>query len=251
MAAIDFLLATRRARVKLMLGNRADISVLAGGVPSRLDGWLRDTYIDIGMGFNFTQAQIPLTGQIPQATDTVVFPDDARQIDSIMFYRLDGTPIDPEWKDIKTIRQYNATTQGPPSVVALYGTNIYIRPVSDGTYNYILDYWQEPQILDNTAQPGFVSTGPGDLGGTIFNVPMDWLEIIDYQAALRGHSELQEPEKAQALQQLLYGVTIPTTGKVIPGLIATRSGRLQKQLKVADYGIAPKSARQSFTSVKG
>lgn len=235
-------IADRRARVLLALGNRTDLSAItAPSVPSRLDQWISDSYTEIGMGYNFSEAELTFNGQVVQSQDSLAYPDDARAILSIMFYRQsDGTPVQPQVKDIQTIRQYSSTTKGPPSQLAYFALKVFMRPVPDQTYNYTLDFWQKPQI-DNQA---------GDLGATELLVPDDWLEIIDYGAMMRGHAELQEPEKAQNLQNLLYGVLDPISGKTVGGLMAARMTRRQAQAPVMDYGIGPKQAQRGYGSTK-
>jgi len=228
--------------VLLELGNRADLSTIVGGLPSRIDRWLSDSYTEIGMGYDFAELELTIDGQVVQGQDSLAYPADARAVQSLNFYRLDGsaTSVQPFFKNIQYIRQFNPVNQGPPSNLAYFALTVIMRPVPDQTYNYTLDYWQKPQI----------SNVAGDLGATVINVPDDWLEIVDYGAMMRGHAELQEAEKAQVLQNLLYGITLPT-GKAVPGLIAARMTRKQAQSPSMDYGIQPSQAKLSYGSVRG
>jgi hypothetical protein len=79
-------------------------------------------------------------------------------------------------------------------------------------------------------------------------VPDDWLEIIDLGAILRGHISLIERDKAQEIQQLLFGYTAQSTGKLVPGLIAINWTRQQAQAPQTDWGIQPRQTKRSYTS---
>jgi len=232
------LLLERRARVLLALGNRSDLAAITNPpIPSRLDQWLADSYTEVGMGYSFSEAELSITGQVVQGQDSYAFPDDARAILSNMFYRLDGTPVQPQVKDIQTIRQFQQNKQGPPSILGYFALQVFMRPTPDQTYNTVIDYWQKPQI-NNVL---------GDLGLTELNVPDDWLEIIDYGAMMRGHAELQEPEKAANLQQILYGTIDPNTHKTVGGMMAAKMTRRQAHAPVMDYGMRPSQAKRSYT----
>lgn len=249
------ILANRRAQVLTALGNRADLSVIqAGPIPSRIDNWLRNSYLEIGACFDFAEAEISATGQIIQGTDDpqVAFPNDARAIKSLVFYRLDGTVCAPEWKDITTIRMYNNQAQGPPSIMCVFGQGVIVRPKPDNTYNWVMDYWQAPQIIDSGIVLDGTQAGPsGDIGQTVLKVPDDWLEVIDYGAMMRGYAELPGmQERAAQIQSLLYGVTLPQ-GKTSPGLIAAKMTRRQAMAPTMDYGMVPKQARRSYGSSVG
>jgi hypothetical protein len=227
-------IADRRSFVQLELGNRADIS---SGTPSRVDNWLWQSYLNIGMSIQFSEMEFTATSQFVQASDTIPFPDDARAIKSLVGYRSDGTALDIQIKDMKYIRRFNSKTQGPPDVIAFYNKIIYVRPIPDAIYDATIDYWQKPQ------------QDPNDLSTTELLVPDDWLEVIDMGAILRGHRSLLERDKAQEIQQLLFGFTVPLTGKMIPGLIAQMMTRRQAQSPMVDYGIEPSQTKRSYTNV--
>jgi hypothetical protein len=75
-------------------------------------------------------------------------------------------------------------------------------------------------------------------------MPDDWLEILDYSAAMRGLTELIEPDKAAALYNLLFGPrgenTIdPKTGRPKFGLIAQRMTAMEAEYTDAFYGLPP------------
>lgn len=259
-------LANRRPFVAAALGNRADLSQLGiNGAPSRIDNWLWQSYLNIGMSYSFEFSEDTFTGQWTVGMDFIAYPSGARMIKSIAFYQQNGTAIKISWKDMNYLRRYPVTqatipvingipSVGPPSIVAPFSDKLYVRPYADSNiYSFIADLWLKPaQIVgqdDPTANPPYVSQGSADIGSTVIQVPDDWLEVVDLGAALRGHISLLEREKAQEIQQLLFGFTVPTSGKFTPGLIATMYNRRQAQAPAMDYNIQPRQAKRSYTSV--
>lgn len=223
--------------VSLELGNRADITT---GAPSRVAKWLQAGYRQVAMSYRFSEADT--TTSINMTSDQAVYayPPDARAIIDITVYRGDGTSIPLDIKDLAYIRRYNnnpKSSDGPPSMAAYFGNTITVAPAPDNStqYNMTIDYWQKPQIT-------------ADIVSTVLAVPDDWIEIVMYAAIMRGHSSLLERDKAAALQQLLFGLTVPGTGKVVPGLMATMYSRYQAEAPYKDWGMAPSAARRSYTS---
>lgn len=260
------ILGNRRSYVAVALGNRADLSQQgANGSPSRIDNWLWQSYLNLGMSYLFAENEDSSSGQWVAGMDYIAYPPQARSISSIAFYQQNGTAIKVSWKDIPYLRRYPAgpasipTTQpvlsvGPPSIVAPFGNKLYVRPYADSNiYSFIADLWLKPvQIIgqsDPTANPPYISLGSADIGATQLLVPDDWLEIVDLGAILRGHISLIERDKAQEVQSLLFGTTIPTTGKQVPGLIAQMWTRRQAQAPAMDYNIQPRQPKRSYTSV--
>lgn len=258
------IIANRRPYVASALGNRADISQLGtNGSPSRVDQWIWQSYLNLGMSYPFEDLEDSFTGQWSAGMDFIAYPPQARAIKSIAFYQQNGTAIRISWKDITYLRRYPAQNPsvpvtsglisvGPPSIVAPFGQNLYVRPYADSNiYNFIADLWSKPQQTvgqDNT-DPPYASQGNADIGSTVIAVPDDWLEIVDIGAILRGHISLIERDKARELQELLFGFTMPETGKQIPGLIAKMWQRRQAQAPYTDYNIQPRQSKRSYTSV--
>jgi hypothetical protein len=258
------ILANRRTLVGVELGNRADILTQGtAGAPSRVDNWLWQSYLNLAMSYKFDGLEQTVNGQWVQNQASIDYPPDVRRIDNISFYRKDGTALKINWKDIAYIRKYPdpslslpspgnpLPSLGPPSIVCDFGQQIFVRPFCDsaGPYNFYLDYWQKPQQVVGGSATGYTSLGVADIGATVFNVPDDWLEIIDYGAMMRGHASLGEVDKSQALQQLLFGFTIPTTNKFVPGIIAQMWTRRQAQAPMMDYNIQPRQPKRSYTNV--
>lgn len=256
------ILANRRPYVAVALGNRADISapVGANNNPSRVDNWLWQSYLNLGMSYSFSESSDTVQNQWQTGQDFINYPATARAIKNVAFFRQDGTPIKIGWKDIAYVRRYPAQSfssqqnVGPPSIIATFGQKIFVRPLCDQSlYNVYIDFWTKPVQLvgvDSVAPP-YVHSGSGDIGATLLQVPDDWLEIIDMGAMLRGYASLGEREKAQELQQLLFGFTVPTSGKMVPGLIAQMWTRRQAEAPGMDYNIQPTSTKRSFTNVGG
>lgn len=258
------ILANRRALVAVELGNRVDIQQLGvQGAPSRVDTWIWQSYLELGMGYNFAEAEVSSTGQWQAGQDSIPYPDEMRAIRAVGFYYPNGTALEIKWKDMQYLRRYPTTAAaipatnnpfpsvGPPSVIADFGQKIHVRPFCDSTiYNFVFDGWGKPQqiIGENSVDPDYTAAGDADIGATQLLVPDDWLEIIDYGAMMRGHASLGEVEKANALQQMLFGLTIPTTGKMVPGLITNKWTRRQAQAPTMDYGIRPSQTKRTYTS---
>jgi hypothetical protein len=229
----------RLINVAMKIGNRQDLLQPAPGSNynySRIAGWLRDAYIAIAACRSFEQAEQTTQFTTVQGQDTYLFPAGARAIKSIEGYRPDGTPVQVEYKNMQYIRRYNAgtlpgvtpTQQGPPSIYTYWGSTIIFRPVPDSTvYTFFLDSWLWPNITS-------------DIVSTILQVPMEWLEIIDYEAAVRGNAELQQSDRSREMQELLYGFKDPATGRFTPGIIERMQNRDEAQKPFQDYGIQPK-----------
>lgn len=259
------ILANRRAYVAAALGARSDLSAQGlNGAPSRIDQWIWQSYLNLGMTYPFEQAEDTVKGQWTTGMDFIAYPPQARRFNSIAFYQQNGTAIRIAWKDIAYLRRYPSgaatipvinplLSVGPPSVVAPFGEKLFVRPYADANiYNFIGDLWLKPsQTIGEDApeaSPPYVSLGSADIGATEILVPDDWLEIVDMGAILRGHISLIERDKAAELQALLFGYTIPTTSKQVPGLIAVMWTRRQAQAPAMDYNIQPRQPKRSYTN---
>src|SRR5258708_5898353 len=117
------ILANRRAFVAVALGNRADLTQLGlNGAPSRVDNWLWQSYLNLGMSYAFSESEDSATNQWQQGPESLDYPPTARMLKSVAFFRQDGTAIQIKWKDIAYIRRYPATAAsgqkniGPPAI---------------------------------------------------------------------------------------------------------------------------------------
>lgn len=236
------LISDRVSRVTLMLGNRTDLD-------SRITSWLCDSYRELGMTYHFeelvdTVEETLVAGQTDYAyptTDTTKGSlrsgYSTRAIKALTIINpSNGNRIPLRYRDEKYIDRYPVLTTnwGPPSIYADYGKQAILRPPPDLTYTLIWRIWCEPLIDQVTA------------ANTMIFLPNDWLEILDYGAALRGHTELLERDKATELHNLLYGSEDPRTGRRVPGLIAQRLMTKSAAYAQQEYGIRPNI--RSFTS---
>lgn len=224
--------------VAFQLGNRPDLTqpVAAIGAISRIELWLKNAYVSLGMGQSFSEMESTLTFTTTVGLDNYAYPTTVRAIKSLVLSRPDGTVILPARKDIQYIRRYASVgITSAPAIWAPFSSLIFFRPAPDMIYTATVDFWAKPVIS-------------GSLGTTPILLPDDWLEALTYDAAMRGHTELGEPEKARALAMLLYGFTDPQTGKFTPGMLQNLSNRMQAEAPFEDWGVQPKDRNQNYTA---
>lgn len=233
---MPLILADLVQTVAYKLGNRSDLSVpIAEDGPSRIDQWLTKAYINLIMENRFPGTESTLTFNTVQGQAIYPYPDTVRAVEALTLYRSDGTVITVETKDIKYIRRMNNTNQAAPSMWCEYGSSIIFRPVPDQqVYTCTLDVWNNPVIAD-------------PISDTEVLLPMDWIEALEYGAASRGHTDIQEEDKAHAIQSLLYGFVDPQTGKYTPGLIQNLQNRIQASAPFKDWGVQPQGKTQTYT----
>lgn len=230
-----YLISDKVTDVNMKLGNRQDLLKPAPGSTntySRIAGWLRDAYISISYGNTFEQTEDSFNFQTVPGQDTYAYPVTVRACKAFNGYwttTQPGAPIQCDYKDINYIRRYNNPTNenSVPSIWTMFGNSIILRPVPGGVFNFIMDNWMKPVIT-----PTVVTTP--------LLMPDDWLEVLCDEAAVRGHAELLERDKARELQSLLYGFVDPNTGKFTPGIVDKLGNRRQAQAPYIDYGIQPK-----------
>lgn len=230
-------ISQRKVPVSMKLGNRADLLQPAAGSGasySRISGWLRDAYIAVTAVRTFEQTEVTYNFTTTQGADTYQLPWQVRAMKSFEGYDSTGTPIHVSWKNMAYIRRYNPGTQPPstgtfqsrPSIYTIWGQSIVFRPTPDNAYTFYMDAWQRPQIT-------------GDVDSTPLLVPDEWLEVVDYEAAVRGNAELQQEDKSRNMQELLYGFTDPNTGRFVPGIIERMESREEASAPYVDWGIQP------------
>jgi hypothetical protein len=217
-------------------GATFNLTVGTAPQPSRIDIWLRDAYINLFMENRFPGSEATVSFNTVQGVGAYNYPDTVRAIEALTLFRSDGTIITVETKDIKYLRRMNSLNQAAPSMWAEYGYSINFRPIPDnnGPYLCVLDCWMKPIITTPISE-------------TPCLLPIDWLEALDYGATSRGHTDIQEEDKAHAIQSLLYGFVDPQTGKYTPGLIQNLQNRIQASAPFKDWGMQPKGQTQSYT----
>ena len=219
----------RAPEVIAMLGNRTDIT-------SRVYQWISDAYVELAMGYKFEELEdtrMPLTSAW---VDTYPYDTDVRAVKTLSITFNLGTPAQTQrrlWRrNIRNIDRYS-NQPGSPAVYAPYNRSAILRPVPDQSYQMTWRVWLKPAI-DPTIQ------------NTILNVPDDWLEIIDYAAAMRGWTKLMEFDKSQAIFAMLFGGgEDQKTKKPYPGLIKGKMLLRQAESEDDNYPISPRVRRYS------
>jgi len=217
------LIGDRVTYVTKMLGNRTDLA-------SRISGWLVSAYIELGMGYDFEDLEDTVDDAFASGGDGVYnYPTNARAVKAITLYDIDsGAPIFLRKKNIVLIDRQPAK-EGVPSIYAVFKKQVVVRLIPNKTYIVKWRVWMKP-VIEST------------INSTELKLPDDWLEILDYSAALRGHVELHEADKAAQLHQLLFGANTQS-GRLIPGLIKQRLLMRQAESPSEEYGIRPKVRR--------
>jgi hypothetical protein len=218
-------------RVRAMLGNRRDLD-------TRIVSWLRDSYIELGMNYPFEDLEdsalidvVPGTDKYSYPTTSVLNGSDTigfstRAIKSVTLVLSNGSTIPLRKRNIKFLDRYSSSV-GRPSIYASYHNVIVIRPVPNADPSKMLwRIWLKPKIEYDTLS-------------TEILLPEDWLEILDYMAAFRGHTELVERDKAQEIFTLLHGTEDTRSGRRNPGLIKQRILRRQAESVDEEYPIRP------------
>lgn len=220
MATIGSLVST----VASLLGGRTDLN-------TKISGWIVDGYRDIAMTIPFETLEDTSEITTVSGFDSYDYPSGARGIKSVSV-SLPGIPnsIRPLWKrNIARIDRY-PMVPGMPSIWAPFGTQIVVRSVPNGQYVLTVRFWLKPIIQET-------------VNDTELMVPDDWLEIVTYEAQMRGYLDLQEQERAANVRSILYGQGDPRK----PGLVKQRLTRIQAESMDVSYGIRPKATRYSWT----
>lgn len=214
--------------VVLLLGNRQDLA-------ARVSQWLAYSYIDLGMSYPFEELEQAVDDQFLTGQDIYPYPAQARAIKTISMILFGQQSQPVKRKDIKIIRRYNSTIAGPPAIYGTIAKTMIVRPVPDQTYALTWDIWGLP-IVDQTST--------ATINATIPLLPLDWIEIMQYMACLRGHIALFERDKAGEIHQLLYG---DPTDRSQPGLIKTKLLIHSAESYDSDFAMRPKNRAYSHT----
>jgi len=232
-------IADRATEVLRMLGNRNDLG-------SRVNEWIRASYVELAMGFDFEELEETHNGTTDAAnnTDAYEYPEvslnnnnwEVRAVKSITLHGNNNNRVLPlVRKDIRWIDKL-PLTYGDPAIYCPFKNTIILRPAPSTDWTIRWRVWLKPLIVaDNNS----------DIGNTEILLPDDWLEIVDLSAAMRGHAALLERDKAAELMQLLYGSEDSRTGRRIPGLIKQKMLRKHAEVGLSEYGINPRVKRYS------
>ena len=226
-------ISDRAVEVAKMLGGRSDLT-------SRIYDWLGGAYIELGMGYDFEELEetvdVTITGTAED--DTYDYPSVAaaapvpeqptRAVKSIVL--LDSTTsttrVVPLMKKNVQWTDKLIPSLGVPAIWAPFKNSIILRPVPNENWTMRCRVWLKP-VLYATVQD------------TVLNLPWDWLEILDYSAAIRGHIALMERDKANEITALLHGSEDPRSGRRTPGLIRQKLIRKQAESFYDDWGMRP------------
>lgn len=215
------------ATVQLMLGNRSDLA-------ARISQWLAYAYIDLGMSFPFEELESSIDDQFVPTIDVYDYPASVRAIKTLsMTVNQVAQPI--KRREIKIVRRYSSTNAGPPAIYGTRAKQILVRPVPDNTYPFIWDVWLLPAVDQ---------TSTATINASAVLLPLDWVEVMQYMATLRGHISLLERDKAAEIHTLLYG---DPTNQNQPGLIKTKLLIHAAESYDSDFAIRPKTRAYSHT----
>lgn len=211
------------ATVQLNLGNRSDLA-------SRISQWLAYAYIDLGMSYPFEELEDSVDDFFLPNIDVYDYPVTARAIKTISLTLAQNSQQPVKRKDIKVVRRYNTTSQtGPPAIYGTRAKQILVRPVPNQQIPFIWDVWNLPAVDQ---------TDTGTINASTVLLPLDWIEIMQYMATLRGHIALLERDKAAEIHTLLYG---DPTDNTQPGLIKTKLLIHSAESYDSDFAIRPKN----------
>jgi len=217
--------------VRFNLGNRTDLD-------DKISLWLRDAYYEIAMGYPLETLELTVENATVAGIDTYDYPDNARGLKALTL--MNGRqPVNIVKKNIQVVRRYQINTPGIPSIWAPFGNSFIMRATPNGNYPLIIDYWQTPNIAPDESDTGIIND-------TETQLPADWFEILKQSATQKGHNDLQEADKAQAVRQMLNGDS--NSSKGWPGMIKERLNRNASENSLSDYGLRPRVRR--YTSTK-
>jgi hypothetical protein len=217
------------ATVQLNLGNRSDLA-------SRISYWLAKAYLDLGMSYPFEELEDSINDTFQPTIDVYDYPATARAIKTISMSVAPNSQQPVKRKDIKVIRRYTTTNQqGPPTIYGTRAKQILVRPIPDQAYPFIWDVWLLPAVDQTSA---------ATINASACLLPLDWIEIMEYMATLRGHIALLERDKAGEVHTLLYG---DPTNQDQPGLIKTKLLIHAAESYDSDFAMRPKTRAYSHT----
>ena len=216
------LISDRTANVKFKLGNRTDID-------TKIEEWYRDAYLEIAYGYPFEELEETVHDTMVKDIDAYDYPDEARGI-KVITIEFDTGERRLRRRHIRNIERYQSTlAPGQPALYAPFGNQIIVRPVPSASFNFRWRIWKKPTIEDTLAD-------------TLLEVPDDWLEILDYAATIRGHTDLLERDKAGELHAILHGGSYTNSDGTVrrfPGIIKQRLLRRQAEHVDSEYAIRP------------
>lgn len=195
---------------------------------ARADVWIRDALIEIsgnpayresftelevtGPLFNLTGGPLGVAVEEYDESNFITTPD--FNLRSLQIFLWIDYPTNQIRKMLEPTSYQDANKfQSFPSLPSewyRYGNLIGIHPAPLQNYQVQARYMREHPITD------YYNT-QGMLNQTVILFPNEWLEVLEWAAAMRGFMELLEFEKAAQVRTLLYGD--PKAPNDNPGLI--------------------------------
>lgn len=217
-------IADQVTNVRLKLGNRSDID-------ARVAGWLVDAYRDLGSNYPFEELEDTINDLLVPNIGEYPYADQVRAVKTLSIQLPNGDTRELKKRHIINIRRYSILSGDDPSIWAPFKRVAHVRPKPRNSYSLIWDVWLKPQISDPVTD-------------TPILLPDDWLEILNFCAAFRGHIDLIERDKAGELRMLLYGDPKHPDNL---GLIASKLRQKAAENVAEDYPIRPRIRR--YTNV--
>ena len=220
--------------VQGLLGGRSDKN-------AQISLWLANAYRDLATSIPFETLEstedhclpVSLLGEWPPY-NRLKYPRDARAIKAVNLGQPAHWPT--AWRpifkrNIDLVDRYTAVNPSVPAIWAPFGRYMVFAPPANAPYPVRIRYWRKV-VINKTR-----------LNDTEIQLPDDWLEIVEYGAAMRGFLDLQQPDRSAAIRTLLYG-NVKQPDK--PGLIKQRLTRIQAEYMNANYGMRPRRVRYGF-----
>lgn len=205
--------------------------------------WIQDAVKDITASFPFTELQV--TG--PTLQLTIGQPEylkraflnandiDATNIDSFFLYisGSSGTGYPLKYRTIPTVEAMMKIA-GQPVYWSRHGAFIYVAPMPSVAYYVFQRYQQRHPFTDNP------------INDTI-RIADDWLEIVEYGAAMRGAWDERMYDYNKEVKVLLYGdpefQRTGSLGQGQPGLIHAKTSQRARDMSNNERQMQPRVAR--------
>jgi hypothetical protein len=211
--------------------------------PAKCVKWIQDAVKDITASFSFTELQ--LKGPTVQLTinesayDKRFFLNsndiDATNIDSFFFYISgnSGTGYNLKYRTVPTIEAMMKIA-GQPVYWSRHGKVILLAPMPQQAYYVFQRYQERHPWTDNP------------INDTI-RIADDWLEIVEYAAAMRGAWDERMYDYNTQVKTLLYGNAefqrTGSKGEGQPGLIHAKCSQQSRDMSNNERQIQPRVAR--------
>jgi len=235
-------IADRFGNVKMKLGGRTDLN-------NNIYDWIGASYSEYAMAYDFEDLEETTTTSIdgnnsnntypyPTVTDNNNNDWEVRAVKNLIGKESENAnnnrTLHLIWKPVKLFDRLPNST-GRPVIYTVYKKQVILHPAPSSDYEGWLLKWRV------WLKPRFESGN--NYANTEIFLPDDWLELVDYGAAMRGHASLLERDKAAEVMQLLYGSFDQRRGHRVPGLIEQKLLMRHAEAPFKDYAMRPKNRR--------